>query len=178
MNFVKWTKLTSYVRFDVLTKVFTKISGVPRKFFGGWVSSTNSVEDSGQKEQGSGGSSPLARGSTQFANEWSPYSDYGNSAQPCQNFGLSGGVWTHQTSLGTPLTKIHIFCEMTACHSVNWLQNWRFHKKFSGDSSFQTHQSYITVRKFIHRPLLADHKPLQMFCWNSTLMRGFSIVYT
>jgi hypothetical protein len=31
--------------------------------------STNSVEDRGQREQGSGGGSPLVRGSTQVANE-------------------------------------------------------------------------------------------------------------
>jgi hypothetical protein len=37
--------------------------------------STNSVEDRGQRERGSGGGSPLVRGSTQFANEWNPYSD-------------------------------------------------------------------------------------------------------
>jgi hypothetical protein len=42
-------------------------SGVPIIFFGG--SSTNSFEDRGQREQGSGGGSPLVRGSTQFANE-------------------------------------------------------------------------------------------------------------
>jgi hypothetical protein len=33
------------------------------------LASTNSVEDRGQREWGSGGSSPLVRGSTQFANE-------------------------------------------------------------------------------------------------------------
>jgi hypothetical protein len=31
--------------------------------------STNSVEDRGQRERGSGGGSPLVRGSTQFSNE-------------------------------------------------------------------------------------------------------------
>jgi hypothetical protein len=35
-------------------------------FVGG---STNSVEDRGQRERGSGGGSPLFRGSAQFANE-------------------------------------------------------------------------------------------------------------
>jgi hypothetical protein len=55
-------------------------SGIHRKFFffGGGVTpgifffggggSTNSGEDRGQREWGSGGSSPLVRGSTQFAN--------------------------------------------------------------------------------------------------------------
>ena len=38
------------------------ISGVPRIFFFGW-GSTNSVEDRGQRERGSGGGSPLVRGS-------------------------------------------------------------------------------------------------------------------
>ena len=38
-------------------------SGVPRIFFGGWGVSTNSVEDRGQRERGSGGGSPLVRGS-------------------------------------------------------------------------------------------------------------------
>jgi hypothetical protein len=42
-------------------------SGVPRIYFEG--GSTNSVEDRGQREWGSGGGSPLVRGSTQFANE-------------------------------------------------------------------------------------------------------------
>jgi hypothetical protein len=31
--------------------------------------STNSVEDRGQRDRGSGGGSPLVRGSAQFANE-------------------------------------------------------------------------------------------------------------
>jgi hypothetical protein len=34
-----------------------------------WGGSTNLVEDRGQRERGSGGGSPLARGCTQFANE-------------------------------------------------------------------------------------------------------------
>jgi hypothetical protein len=38
-------------------------------FFVGGGGSTNSVEDRGQRERRSGGSSPLVRGSTQFANE-------------------------------------------------------------------------------------------------------------
>ena len=36
-------------------------SGVPRNFFGGGL--TNSVEETGQRERGSGGGSPLVRGS-------------------------------------------------------------------------------------------------------------------
>ena len=41
------------------------VSGVPRNFVGegGEGCLTNSVEDRGQKEQGSGGGSPLVRGS-------------------------------------------------------------------------------------------------------------------
>jgi hypothetical protein len=38
-----------------------------RNFFSG--GSTNSVEDRGQRERGSGGGSPLVRGYTQFVNE-------------------------------------------------------------------------------------------------------------
>jgi hypothetical protein len=45
------------------------ISGVPWIFFSGGWGSTNSVEDRGQGERGSGGGSPLLRGSAQFANE-------------------------------------------------------------------------------------------------------------
>ena len=37
------------------------VSGVPRNFV--WGGSTNSVEDRGQRERGSGGGSPLVRGS-------------------------------------------------------------------------------------------------------------------
>jgi hypothetical protein len=52
-------------------------SGVPRDFFrgGGFYQeffsggSTNSVEGRGQRERGSGGVSPLVRGSNQLANE-------------------------------------------------------------------------------------------------------------
>jgi hypothetical protein len=44
-------------------------SGVPRNFVRGEGGSANSVEDRGLKERGSGGGSPLVRGSTQFANE-------------------------------------------------------------------------------------------------------------
>jgi hypothetical protein len=51
-------------------KIYT--SGVPRNFFRG--GSRNSVEDRGQREQGSGGSSPLVRSSTQYANGRNPYS--------------------------------------------------------------------------------------------------------
>jgi hypothetical protein len=39
------------------------VSGVPRNFFSVGEFSTNSVEDRGQREQGSGGGSPLVRGS-------------------------------------------------------------------------------------------------------------------
>jgi hypothetical protein len=41
--------------------------GVHQEFFSGGL--TNSAEDRGQREWGSGGGSPLVRGSTQFANE-------------------------------------------------------------------------------------------------------------
>ena len=38
-------------------------SGVPRNFFSGGGGSTNSVEDRGQRQRGSGDGSPLLRGS-------------------------------------------------------------------------------------------------------------------
>ena len=38
-------------------------SGVPRNFFHGGGCSTNSVEDRGERERGSGGGSPLVRDS-------------------------------------------------------------------------------------------------------------------
>jgi hypothetical protein len=41
----------------------------PGILFGGGGVSTNSVEDRGQRERGSGGGSPLVRGSAQFSNE-------------------------------------------------------------------------------------------------------------
>ena len=41
--------------------MIVRTSGVPRNFVGG--GSTNSVEDRGQRERGSGGGSPLVRGS-------------------------------------------------------------------------------------------------------------------
>jgi hypothetical protein len=44
------------------------ISGINRFFFGGGGGSTNSVEDRGHREKGSGGGSPLVRGSAKFAN--------------------------------------------------------------------------------------------------------------
>jgi hypothetical protein len=43
--------------------LFSLTSGVPRNFFRGGGGSTNSVEDRGQRERGSGGGSPLVRGS-------------------------------------------------------------------------------------------------------------------
>jgi hypothetical protein len=52
---------------------FFSVGGYTRIFFSG--SLKNLVEDRGQREWGSGGGSPLVRGSTQFANELNPYSD-------------------------------------------------------------------------------------------------------
>jgi hypothetical protein len=77
--------------------IYLRFSGVPRNFF--WRGSTNSVENRGQRERGSGDGSPLVRGSAQFTNERNLYSySYGyifhrtrNLAQLCQNFGNSGG---------------------------------------------------------------------------------------
>jgi hypothetical protein len=51
-------------REESLNKNVIDFSGVPRNFFGeGGGCSTNSVEDRGQRERGSGGGSPLVRGS-------------------------------------------------------------------------------------------------------------------
>jgi hypothetical protein len=47
----------------------TLVRGVPRNFGGGGRGSTNSVEDTGQREWGFVGVSPLVRGPAQFANE-------------------------------------------------------------------------------------------------------------
>jgi hypothetical protein len=46
-----------------------------QEFFSGEGGSTNSIEDRGHRELGSGCVSPLVRGSTQFENESNPYSD-------------------------------------------------------------------------------------------------------
>jgi hypothetical protein len=55
---------------DNVTKSAITVSGVPRNFVqGGGVFSKISVQDRGQREQRSGGGSPLVRGSAQFANE-------------------------------------------------------------------------------------------------------------
>ena len=48
---------------NVGTKLPLLGSGVPRNFVRGVGGSINSVEDRGQKERGSGGGSPLVRGS-------------------------------------------------------------------------------------------------------------------
>jgi hypothetical protein len=82
--------------------------------------STNSAEDSGQREGGSGGSSPLVRGFTQFVIERNPYIPIrllqiifhgtGNLARLFQYFGiffffLGGGCFKppKTTPLGTPV---------------------------------------------------------------------------
>jgi hypothetical protein len=61
---------------------------------------TNSVEDRGQTERGSGGGSPPVRGSTQFANEWNrivirllrmyiPWNwEFGSALAKLRNFGV------------------------------------------------------------------------------------------
>jgi hypothetical protein len=53
------------VPFIQLVLILLTAVAYPEIFFGG---STNSVEDRGQREQGSGGGRPLVRGSAQFAN--------------------------------------------------------------------------------------------------------------
>ena len=54
----------------VCLKILVVCSGVPRNFVwgGGGGVSTNSVEDRGQRERGSGGGSPLVRGSGDSCN--------------------------------------------------------------------------------------------------------------
>jgi hypothetical protein len=47
--------------------IFMWVGVYTTNFFSG--DSTNAVEDRRQREQGSGGGSPLVRGSTQFSNE-------------------------------------------------------------------------------------------------------------
>jgi hypothetical protein len=61
----------------VSTNAASISSGVPRNFvcWRGGGGSANSVEDRGQRERGSGGGSPLVKGSTQFANALTPYSN-------------------------------------------------------------------------------------------------------
>ena len=57
-----WAFITDLVQLRNYSDLHTTcISGVPRIFFGG--GSTNSVEDRGQRERGSGSGSPLVRGS-------------------------------------------------------------------------------------------------------------------
>jgi hypothetical protein len=72
----KVTELSKTVLIDdmcaeTLSHTFVSLifSGVHRNFFSGGGGSTNSVEYRGQREQRSGGGSPLVRGSIQFANE-------------------------------------------------------------------------------------------------------------
>jgi hypothetical protein len=89
--------------------------GYARNFFPG-EGSTNSVEDRGQRERGSGGGSPPVRGSTGFANERNPYSDYVVIDVYSTELGIQlsfvrtsefrgrGVVWT---PLGTPLFWLH-----------------------------------------------------------------------
>jgi hypothetical protein len=65
-NFVfeSFIVLSISVRTVAYPGIFSGRGGYTRNFFGG-----GSVEDRGQREWGSGGGSPLVRGSTQFANE-------------------------------------------------------------------------------------------------------------
>jgi hypothetical protein len=63
------TTVDMFNYFTILTACLGVVDrGVPTNIFRVGVS-TNSVEDIGQSEPGSGGGSPLVRGSTQFANE-------------------------------------------------------------------------------------------------------------
>ena len=62
-NLQKYTKRVQIIYFTVNT-----FSGVPRNFVRAGGVSTNSVEDRGQSERGSGGGSPLVRGSGDSCN--------------------------------------------------------------------------------------------------------------
>jgi hypothetical protein len=59
----------SHCQRDNVRKSAITISGVPRNFVRGGGGSTNSVQERGQRERGSGGGSLLVRGSAQFSNE-------------------------------------------------------------------------------------------------------------
>jgi hypothetical protein len=66
-----------------------------QEFCSGGGGSPNSVEDRGHREQGCGGGSRLVTRSAQFVNELLGFygcifHGNGNSAQLCQNFGISG----------------------------------------------------------------------------------------
>jgi hypothetical protein len=107
---------------------------------GGGGGSTNSV-DRGQREQGSGGASSLVRGFHSIFKWVKPvfwlrcygcvFHGTGNSAQLCQNFGISGwGGWTPQSPLLRYATADHkhtkawvsltseITCESSTVHTV------------------------------------------------------------
>jgi hypothetical protein len=63
-------KSKDHMKFQTQYKLkYTVTVAYPGIFFQGEWGSTNSVEDRGQRERGSGGGSPLVRGSAQFANE-------------------------------------------------------------------------------------------------------------
>jgi hypothetical protein len=111
------------------------VSGVPGNFFPVGGSSKNSVEDRGQRERRSEGGSPLVRGSTQFANEWTPYvvTDlFSTDLGIWPSFWISGGgggwtpnptsvrhcmaptgVWTHNPNQSTSLSGDTISFSMT-----------------------------------------------------------------
>jgi hypothetical protein len=57
--------LFSFIEFGAVNPATVAYPGI----LAGGGGSTNSVEDRGQREQGSGGGSPLVRGSAQFENE-------------------------------------------------------------------------------------------------------------
>ena len=57
------TRLNGALYVHCLSRYTIVVSGVPRNFFSGGGGSTNSVEDRGQRGRGSGGGSPLVRGS-------------------------------------------------------------------------------------------------------------------
>jgi hypothetical protein len=109
-------------------------SGVPRNFFR-WGESTISVADIGQRERGSGGGSPLVRGSAQFSNEWNPYSylvitdvfstkhHYNSSALgtplPCSTLGTTLTV-LNKSRHSSHIQIITILSACSVTHSCTW----------------------------------------------------------
>jgi len=67
--FYRFCSINKYTQILTLCTALTVTSGVPRDFVrGGGEVSTNSVEDRGQRERGSGAGSPLVRGSGSSCN--------------------------------------------------------------------------------------------------------------
>jgi hypothetical protein len=107
--------------------------GYARNFFGEG-GSTNSIEDRGQRERGSGGGSPLVRGSTQFENELNPYSNYlirllrmyiprnWEFGSALAKRRISGGL-IPLNPLGTPLVVYSAVANVAGCLAIRALHS-------------------------------------------------------